>query len=162
MLARLHGLLLRTYGRLPRWIRRVIVRILVPSYNVGAMCVVERADGDLLLVRQAYRDGWAVPGGLLRRNEEPAVGARREAQEEVGVVVDLEGEPTVMIDAKARRIDVVFRCHIRPPVPDIVKPNSVEITEARWFAPSNLPVLQKEVYEAFRRIGVIGERLQRR
>ena len=162
MFARLHGLLLRVYGRLPRRIRRAIVRLVVPSYNVGAMCVIEGRDGHLLLVRQAYRDGWTVPGGLLRRNEEPAVGACREAHEEVGLVVDLDGEPTVIIDPKARRIDVVFRCHIRPPVPDIIKPNSAEIVEAHWFSPSSLPVLQKEVFEAFRRIGVIEERLQRR
>jgi ADP-ribose pyrophosphatase YjhB (NUDIX family) len=133
----------------------MLVRVVAPSFNVGAMCVIERPDGHLLLVRQAYRDGWTVPGGLLRRSEEPAVGARREAHEEVGLVVDLHGEPTVIIDAKARRIDVVFRCSVRPAAPDIVKPNSAEITEARWFAPEGLPALQKEVAEAFRRIGVV-------
>jgi hypothetical protein len=34
----------------------------------------------------------------------------------------------------------------------------VEIVEARWYAPDRLPSLQKEVDEAFRRIGVLGER----
>jgi 8-oxo-dGTP pyrophosphatase MutT (NUDIX family) len=156
--ARLQVLLLRAYGRLPRNIRKMIVRTVAPSYHVGAMCVIERADGQLLLVRQAYRGGWTVPGGLLRRNEEPAVGARREAQEEVGLIVDLQGEPTVIIDATARRIDVVYRCSVGPPEPEIVTPNSVEIVEARWFALEQLPALQKEVYEAFRRIGVLQRR----
>jgi 8-oxo-dGTP diphosphatase len=154
MFARIEVLLLRAYGRLPRKIRRMIIRAVAPSYNVGAMCVIERADGHLLFVRQAYRAGWTVPGGLLRRSEEPAAGARREAQEEVGLDIELHGEPTVMIDAKARRIDVVFRCGVGQPEPEIVKPNSVEIVEARWFAPGQFPTLQKEVSEAFRRIGV--------
>ena len=158
MLARLHALLLRAYGMLPRRIRRMIIRTVAPSYNVGAMCVIERTDGQILLVRQAYRPGWTVPGGLLRRSEEPAAGARREAHEEVGLDVDLKGEPTVIIEAKARRIDVVFRCSVGPPEPEIVKPNSVEITEVRWYAPDRLPSLQKEVDEAFRRIGVLQGR----
>jgi len=149
---------LRAYGTLPRSIRRLIVQVVAPSFHVGAMCVIERADGHLLLVRQAYREGWTVPGGLLRRREEPAAGASREAHEEVGLVIDLHGEPSVIIDAKARRIDVAFRCSVRPPAPDIVKPNSPEIVEARWFAPDRLPALQKEVPEAFRRLGLLQGR----
>ncbi len=152
---RFHALLLRAYGRLPRGVRRVLVRTFAPSFNVGAMCVIQRHDGSLLLVRQSYRDGWGAPGGLLRRKEAPAAAALREAQEEVGVTIALDGEPTVTIDAKARRVDVVYRCHITPPEPDVVKPNSAEIVEARWFPPDSLPPLQRELAEALRRIGVL-------
>jgi 8-oxo-dGTP pyrophosphatase MutT (NUDIX family) len=149
---RLYGVFLQAFGRLPRRVRRALIHLGAPSFSVGAMCVIERDDGDLLLVRQSYRDGWGVPGGLLRRREEPADGARREAEEEVGVVVELQGEPVVVIDARVRRIDVVFRCRIRPPVPDVVAPASVEIAEVRWFPRDALPRMQRETAEALRRV----------
>ena len=147
-----YGLLLRAFGRLPRRVRRALIHLGAPSYSVGAMCIIDREDGDVLLVRQSYRDGWAAPGGLLHRREEPEVGARREAKEEVGVEVDTLGEPLVIIDVKARRIDVVFRCRVQPPVPDVLAPDSVEIVEARWFPRDALPAMQKETAEAFRRV----------
>jgi 8-oxo-dGTP pyrophosphatase MutT (NUDIX family) len=149
---RLYGVFLQAFGRLPRRVRRALIHLGAPSFSVGAMCVIERDDGDLLLVRQSYRDGWGVPGGLLRRREEPADGARREAEEEVGVVVETQGEPVVVIDARVRRIDVVFRCRIRPPVPDVVAPASVEIAEVRWFPRDALPRMQRETAEALRRV----------
>jgi len=149
---RLYGVFLRAFGRLPRRVRRALIHWGAPSFSVGAMCVIEGDDGALLLVRQSYRDGWGVPGGLLRRREEPAVGARREAEEEVGVTVELQGEPTVIVDVRVRRIDVVFRCRIRPPVPDVVAPASVEIAEVGWFPRDALPRMQKETAEALRRV----------
>jgi hypothetical protein len=51
-----------------------------------------------------------------------------------------------------RRIDVVFRCRIRPPVPDVVAPASVEIAEVRWFPRDALPRMQRETAEALRRV----------
>ena len=112
---------------------------------------VERAN-EVLLVRQSYRDGWAAPGGLLHRGEEPDVGARREVKEEVGIDVDTLGEPLVVIDVKARRIDVVFRCQMRPTAPDAIQPDAVEIVEARWFPKNALPDMQKETAGALRRV----------
>jgi 8-oxo-dGTP pyrophosphatase MutT (NUDIX family) len=147
-----YGLFLRGFGRLPRRLRRFLIHLGAPSYSVGAMCVIERDGTDVLLVRQSYRDGWAAPGGLLQRREEPAVGARREVKEEVGVDVETLGEPVVIIDTKARRIDVVFRCRIEPPVPDDFDPDSVEIVEARWFPKDSLPQMQKETAEALGRV----------
>jgi 8-oxo-dGTP diphosphatase len=147
-----YGLLLRAFGHLPRRIRRGLIHLAAPSYSVGAMCMVESDDGDLLLVRQSYRDGWATPGGLLHRGEDPAVGARREAKEEIGIDVETLGEPLVNIDVKARRVDVVFRCRIPPPVPAAFEPTSVEILEARWFPKRDLPPMQKETAEAVLRV----------
>jgi ADP-ribose pyrophosphatase YjhB (NUDIX family) len=161
MLRRLHVLLLRGYQRLPRKVRRVIIRWVAPSFNVGAMCVIERDDGALLLVRQSYRDHWGCPGGLLRRGEQPLDGAHRETEEEVGIAIEIDDEPRVLIDARARRIDVVFRCRVRPPVPEEIRPASAEIVEVRWFPPDRLPVLQKEVAEALAEIGVVARGAQR-
>jgi len=148
----LYGFFLRAFGRLPRRVRRTLIHWGAPSFSVGSMCLIEH-DGTVLLIRNSYRDGWGAPGGLLRRGEEPATGAVREAKEEVGLDVEILGEPLVNIDAKARRIDVVFRCRARPPLPDVVEPASVEITEVRWFAMDALPQMQRETAEALRRVG---------
>src|SRR5690606_9648623 len=88
---------------------RRIVRAVSPSFTVGAMCFIERPDGALLLVRHSYRDRWGVPGGLLQRGEDVEEGARREVREEVGLEVELLGEPAVVVDAAPQRVDVVFR-----------------------------------------------------
>src|SRR5439155_25977467 len=106
----LHLALLRVYRRLPRRARLVITHASAPTFTVGAICVIERADGRVLLVRHSYRKRWGLPGGLLKRGEEVADGARREAMEEVGLDIELVGEPAVVVEPEPRRVDVVYRC----------------------------------------------------
>lgn len=145
MKAQLHLGALRIFRRLPVWARRRVVRTIAPGYTVGAMCIIERDDGALLLVRLSYRERWGVPGGLLKRGEDPARAARREVAEEVGLEVELLGEPAVVVDGEAQRVDVVFRA--RPAAgedPGVARPCSPEIVEARWFAATELPELQHE------------------
>ncbi|MGH9275104.1 MAG: NUDIX domain-containing protein, partial [Acidimicrobiales bacterium] len=93
MRAGLHRGALQVYRRLPVWARRRVVRTIAPGYTVGAMCFIERDDGAMLLVRLSYRQSWGVPGGLLKRGEVPADAARREVREEVGLEIELVGEP---------------------------------------------------------------------
>lgn len=146
---RLHRFALQCYQRLPVLGRRWVVRTIAPSYTVGAMCIIERPDGALLLIRHSYRTRWGVPGGLLNRREEPDVAARREVLEEVGLPVDLLGEPAVVVDAVPQRVDLVFRA--RPAhgaAIDDIRPVSAEIAEVRWFPPDELPELQHETTTA--------------
>jgi 8-oxo-dGTP pyrophosphatase MutT (NUDIX family) len=77
VIRRLHLALLHLYQRLPRRARLVVVHTVAPSFSVGAICVVERDDGRVLVVRHSYRKAWGFPGGLLKANEEVADGARR-------------------------------------------------------------------------------------
>ena len=146
---RLHRIALLVFRRLPTPMRRMAVRRLAPSFTVGAMCVIERADGRVLLIRHLYRKRWGVPGGLLQRNENATDAARREVFEEVGLDIELIGEPTVNVDAAPRRVDVVFRAR---PIDDRdandARPCSVEVVDARWFDPSELPELQFETAQA--------------
>ncbi len=141
----LHRIALQVYRRLPVGLRRRVVRAVSPSFTVGAMCFIERPDGALLLVRHCYRDRWGVPGGLLERGEDAAIGARREVREEVGLAVDLLGEPAVVVDAAPQRVDVIYRARPAEGVdPESVAIGSAEIVEARWFPPDALPELQFE------------------
>lgn len=148
-LAQAHRAVLRVYRVLPTIARRWVVRLIAPSYTVGAISVVERPDGHILLVRQAYRRRWGIPGGLLKRGEDPAVGARREVFEEVGIAIELLGPPAVVVDARPQRVDIVYRA--RPVSLSEVgeaRPSSPEIVEVAWFPPDALPELQAETVEA--------------
>lgn len=144
-----HRALLKLFRMLPRSWRRQVVRVLAPSYTVGAICVIEREDGAVLLVRQVYRRGWGLPGGLMQRREGIEHCARREVEEEVGLQVELLGEPGVVVDPDPRRIDIVYRARPEPGTDaDRAAPTSPEIAEARWFAPEELPDLQHETVSA--------------
>ncbi|MGI8940088.1 MAG: NUDIX hydrolase [Iamia sp.] len=145
MLPRLHRFALQVYRRLPVKARRRVVRTLSPAFTVGSICVIERSDSAVLLVRLSYRNAWGLPGGLLKRGEDPAAAARREVFEEVVLDVDLIGEPAVVVDADAQRVDVIFRA--RPAAgadPDSVHSGSPEIVEVAWFPPDELPALHFE------------------
>ncbi len=157
-----HLSLLRAYRRLPTWARRRAVRTISPTFTVGAMCFIEREDGRLLLVRHVYRQRWGVPGGLLDKGEEAADGARREVLEEVGLAIDLVGEPRVVVDAEPQRVDIIYRA--RPSAgadPDAAAPGSPEILEARWFGRDELPELQHETVEALVALGRAATEPQR-
>jgi 8-oxo-dGTP pyrophosphatase MutT (NUDIX family) len=145
VIRRIHRLLLIVYRNLPRSARRLVVRTIAPTYTVGAMCFVERDDGALLLVRQTYRKRWGVPGGLLKRGEEPEDAARREIREEVGIDIVLVGEPAVVVDADPQRVDIVYRARVAAGTdPDDARPVSPEIVAAQWFRRDELPELQFE------------------
>jgi len=146
MLRAIHLGLLRVFRRLPTSWRLRVVHVLAPTFTVGAICVVERSDGRILLVRHSYRNRWGFPGGLLKRGEEVVDGAHREAMEEVGLSIELVGEPSVVVAADARRVDVVFRARPADDGADLdaIAPCSPEILELGWFPQDGLPELQHE------------------
>lgn len=146
---RIQRFLLRRWRRVPRRIRRWTVRLFAPSFTVGAVCVIERDDGAILLARLSYRNAWGLPGGLINRREDIASCARREVREETGLAIELVGEPAVVVDADPQRVDVVYRARpVDGADPDSVEPRSPEVTDLRWFAAGSLPELQPEAVSA--------------
>lgn len=144
-LGRAHRAALEVFRRLPVGARRRVVRTIAPSYTVGSICVIEREDGAVLLVRLSYRNSWGLPGGLLKRGESPEEAALREVKEESTLEVELVGDPAVVVDAAAQRVDVVFRARPAPGVdPEGAVASSPEIVEVRWFPGASLPDLQHE------------------
>ena len=143
----------RVWARLPRWMRRRLVRLGAPTFSAGVIAVIE--DGDrLLLVRLSYRRRWGMPGGLLARGEHPVATVVRETAEEVGIAVQPVGAPTVVVEPIVRRIDIVQRCNVAPGSdPTAAEPCSGEIVEARWFPFDDLPVLHDEAAGALRALG---------
>ena len=141
---RLHRALLDLYRRLPeRWQLR-IVHLVAPTHSVGALALIRADDGALLLVRHTYKEGWGVPGGLVKAGEHPADAVVREAREEVGLTIEVTGEPAVVVDPPTRRVDVIYPSRVAAGASSDARPNSVEIAEAVWHAAGQLPRLQPE------------------
>lgn len=148
-LERLHLFGLRVFRRLPVRSRRAVVRTVAPSYTLGAIALIERDDGRVLLCRQSYRNQWGLPGGLAGRGESPEETVVREVREEVGLDVDLVGEGVVVLDLIPQRIDIVYRARpIGGDVPEHIVPTSPEVTAAEWFCHDGLPDIQRETIAA--------------
>ena len=145
--------LFRAWGRLPKAFRRRVVRLLSPSFTVGANCVVVDERGYVVLVRHSYRADWGLPGGLIGRREEPDVAAVRETREEIGLEVTLAGPPQVIMTANLQQIDFVFRAS--PLSGSTAAPRSAEIIEVAWFALDALPALQRDARESLDALGLI-------
>ena len=129
----------RAFGVLPKRFRRRLIRVLVPTYTVGALCVVSDEAGRLLLVRHSYRAGWGFPGGMLKHGETPADAARREIREELDLRIELVRGAVPLVLPVHRRVDLVYRAEAlagsRP------RAASAEIADVAWFERRALPHL---------------------
>lgn len=128
------------FGRLPPVVRRTLVRAGTPSFTVGAVVVLRRADGRLLLVDQRHSGGWALPGGLLRRGEDPVSGLVREVCEEVGVELDPASlpHPIAVVAPRYRRVDLVFLVE-QPDDGGAHAGDEAEVRRIGWFLADALP-----------------------
>ena len=158
---RAHRALLVVYRRLSeRWQLR-IVHLVAPTHSVGALALVRADDGSLLLVRHTYKSGWGVPGGLVKAGEHPVDAVVREAREEVGVAVEVTGEPAVVVDPPTRRVDVIYPCRVVPGTSGDAAPRSVEIAEVVWHRADALPPLQPEAAGAIAALARLAAQAQR-
>lgn len=130
------------FRRLPGRLRRALVRAGTPSFTVGAVAVLRRPDGALLLVEQAHSNGWALPGGLLRRGEDLRDGLLREVAEETGLRLDPASLPlpVTCVNARSRRVDAVFLFGAAEFTSQTAQADR-EVTALGWFALDELPQL---------------------
>jgi 8-oxo-dGTP pyrophosphatase MutT (NUDIX family) len=107
----------------------------------GVKCVLTRGD-EILLIRHTYGGGarrWELPGGGVKRREEPLVAARRETREELGLDVDdwkPLGDLFERIDRKRDRL-WCFASEIGRDRP--IELDRAEVEEAEWFPRGDLP-----------------------
>jgi len=113
-------------------------RVVQPTKR-GVVCVLTRGD-EVLLVRHTYgrRWQWDLPGGGMRRGEEPLHAVEREIHEELGVEPGgfvLLGELFERIGGKHDQL----WCFTAEIGGRELTPSPVEIAEARWFPRASLP-----------------------
>ena len=140
----LHRAALRVYRGLPvRWRRRV-VRAMTPRYTMGALLVLRDAEDRLLLVHQRYTRAWALPGGLVNRHEWPEAAAARELREETGLRIDVDrisaASPGALTHPSRHWVDMVYTGRAADAEGDLAV-DGVEIVEAAWYGPDELPLL---------------------
>jgi 8-oxo-dGTP pyrophosphatase MutT (NUDIX family) len=106
---------------------------LLRPHTRAVKCVVREGDA-VLFVRHAYGDRrcWELPGGGIKRGEDPRAGAAREAREELGL--DLaDWRPLGAVEARGRGKRTTMMCfEARPPGREF-KLDAGEIEEAQWF-----------------------------
>ncbi len=125
----------------------------LPGKGRGVKCLLTHGD-EVLLVRHTYgpRRLWVLPGGSAHRGEPPASVAAREMHEELGLR-DADWRELVTLDIRLEHMPVHLTClHAELPDPT-VRPDPVEIEEARWFAMDELPArLGSEVEQMLDRL----------
>ena len=98
-----------------------------------------RDGGQVLFVRHTYgnRGSWEIPGGGLRRGEDPEAAVRREMAEELGVELrDLRKVEELEVTGQHKR--TLLHCFTAGTGGAEVRLAAAEIAEARW-APADAP-----------------------
>jgi 8-oxo-dGTP pyrophosphatase MutT (NUDIX family) len=111
---------------------RLYWRIARPQTR-GVKCVVRHGDA-VLFVRHSYGDRrqWELPGGGMKRGEDPRDTAAREASEELGLdLADWRALGTVDAYGYGKRTTVI--CFEADAPGRALTVDAGEIEEARWF-----------------------------
>jgi ADP-ribose pyrophosphatase YjhB (NUDIX family) len=138
------------FYRLPHRLRIRLVRLVAPTFTVGAVVLVRDADaggaGRLLLLRQPPGRGWSLPAGLLARGETPLEGALRELAEESGIRLPPEqlraAVPNAVVHHRGRWVDMVFEAAV-PAASTTLAVDNAEVLEAAWHPLDALPPLTR-------------------
>lgn len=129
---------LEVFRRLPIVVRRLVTRLVAPTYTIGVVAVCLDAEDRVLLLRSRHQQGWGLPGGLLQRGEQPSSALLRELAEEIGVVVapdELSRSPAAVVDPGSRQVTIV---HLVALSSDAIA-DGVEIVEVGWFSRTEVP-----------------------
>jgi 8-oxo-dGTP diphosphatase len=113
--------------------------------RVAAGALIRSAEGQVLLVRPSYKDGWDIPGGYVEPGESPGNACARELQEEIGLdgragrllVLDWAPHP-----AEGDKLLFVFDGGLMTKEQAaVLRLDGVEIVEARFHSAEDLPTL---------------------
>jgi 8-oxo-dGTP diphosphatase len=151
----MHRLLLRIWRDVPfpGWMRHLFLRILNPSFMVGAMALIQDADERILIVEHTYRREipWGLPGGWLKHAESPEAGLAREVLEETGLRVSVDA--LLAADFWGRsQLDLVYRCSVLSGT----YTSSAETGQHRWVLASDLPRLLPNQFRLLLKAGILG------
>jgi 8-oxo-dGTP pyrophosphatase MutT (NUDIX family) len=118
--------------------RQVFLRILNPSFMVGAMALIQDERGRILVLEHTYRRQvpWGLPGGWLKHAESPESGLAREVFEETGLRVQVNALLAAEFWGDSQ-LDMLFRCTVESGSYQ----SSDETGGHRWVQPDQLPEL---------------------
>ena len=115
----------------------------LPKKRVIAHVVVRDTAGRVLLCQVSYKKDLELPGGVVEPDEDPATGASREMQEEMGTPLPLLG--VLAIDWLPRwegwgdAVEILYDGGVHDPsLIDELQPDGFEIRALSWHAPEEL------------------------
>ena len=129
--------------------RRWSMRLTHTRFTVTAGAVIFNDQKQVLLLKHRFRagSGWGLPGGFLELGEQPIDALRRELREEIGLEVEDVKVFAARSFSKPKQVEVLFRGRAN----DAVKPITIEVERAGWFAldliPEGLPRDQRSYIE---------------
>lgn len=136
-------LLLAIWRRLERWpaLQRFLLRRLNPTFLVGVVAVIIDDQNRVLLFHHTYRTRWAwsLPGGWLRRGEEPDAGVAREIKEETNLDIQVLRPLAATAMSVAPNFEVIYLARLTG---GTFSP-SAEVDRIDWFAVDQVPELKE-------------------
>ncbi len=129
-----------------RTLYRIVTRFLLHPWfrltrglTLGVRVLVRNERGEVLLVRHTYSPGWLLPGGGVERGENTQEAAAREVLEETGVTMDHPLRLAGIYNNDAIFYGDYVLLYLGETSEPVSQNGSLEIAEARFFAPSQLP-----------------------
>ncbi len=105
-------LLLRVWKFCGRWpaLQRWILRLVNPAFLVGVVAVIFDDAGRVVLFHHTYRRqfNWSLPGGWLKRGEDPARALAREVHEETTLKVEVLAPVKAVALEVAPQFEVIY------------------------------------------------------
>jgi ADP-ribose pyrophosphatase YjhB (NUDIX family) len=109
-------------------------------HRVVSKVLITNGSGDVVMakVKRGFFTGhWTLPGGFVDYAEHPREGAVREVLEELGLEIEIEGEPLltserIFTSEGIQFLSFTYRCQVEADV--VFNPKVDEIEEARWFS----------------------------
>lgn len=124
-----------------RLIRRLLHRYfwLRRGMTLGVRVAITNRNNEILLVRHNYWSGWHFPGGGVDHGETAIAAARREVQEETGLIgIHFGPDPILYFNQDISDRDHILFYQAQTSCDEIIK-KSAEIAEVRFFDLDNLP-----------------------
>jgi len=146
----LNDLLGVIWRRVPKRLRRWVMRVSQSRFAVSAGAIITNKDGRVLLLKHRFRPspGWGIPGGFIEEGEQPDEALRRELREEVELEVTDVKLFVVRAFNEPKQVEILFTAHAI----DDTERLSFEIQKAAWFSLEDLPSqLPKEQVQLIRR-----------
>ncbi|WP_405060678.1 GNAT family N-acetyltransferase [Kribbella sp. NBC_01505] len=115
----------------------------LPKKRVIAHVVVRDTTGRVLLCQVSYKQDLELPGGVVEPDEDPATGASREMEEELGIALPLLG--VLAIDWLPRwegwgdAVEILYDGGVHDPsLLETLQPDGMEILALSWHSPDAL------------------------
>lgn len=113
------------------------IQLLVPQQRIGVSLVLLDETNRVFLLNHVFHphQPWGLPGGWLKRNEDPAIGVLRELREETGLTAVLGPVVHVSHQNNPHHMYIAYLGQLQTGAMQL----SGEIISADWFHLESLP-----------------------